>query len=330
VEYRARQLTATQQGDFIDTEGRLVFAPNESLKSFTVLINEDGYAEGEESLTLELRNPSGGATLGAPSSATLVIIDDETTQGATNPIEQVGTFVCQQYHDFLMREPDAAGFADWTSVLENCGPNKGLPGSPSGCDRDHVSSGFYRSREFLDSGYFAFRFYDAVLGRLPLYREFIPDMVRVGGAQSDAEREASKVQFISDFMLRPEFISRYGTPTAAGAEAFVTALEQAAGITVASRAQLVAQMQTGALSPAQTLRAFIETDEITAKFFYRGFVAMQYFGYLRRDPEPAGYDDWVDVLTNGRASAGIAPNDYRHLINGFIYSLEYRGRFGPQ
>ena len=55
---------------------------------------------------------------------------------------------------------------------------------------------------------------------------------------------------------------------------------------------------------------------------------MQYFGYLRRDPEAAGYDDWVDVLTNGRASAGIQPGDYRHLIFGFIYSTEYRERFG--
>ncbi len=49
------------------------------------------------------------------------------------------------------------------------------------------------------------------------------------------------------------------------------------------------------------------------------------FGYLRRDPEAAGYDDWVDVLENGRGAVG--PRDYRHMIFGFIYSTEYRGRF---
>jgi hypothetical protein len=38
----------------------------------------------------------------------------------------------------------------------------------------------------------------------------------------------------------------------------------------------------------------------------------------------------VDVLTNGRASAGILPGDYRHLIFGFVYSIEYRERFGNQ
>ncbi len=84
-------------------------------------------------------------------------------------------------------------------------------------------------------------------------------------------------------------------------------------------------MQSGVLTPAQTLRAFIEQKVVFDAFFYRSFIAMQYFGYLRRDPEPAGYDDWVDVLTNGRGS--ISPGDYRYLIFGFVYSVEYRNRF---
>ncbi|HKY45100.1 MAG TPA: hypothetical protein VJM50_18560, partial [Pyrinomonadaceae bacterium] len=35
---------------------------------------------------------------------------------------------------------------------------------------------------------------------------------------------------------------------------------------------------------------------------FRAFAAMQYFGYLLRDPEDAGYNDWVDVLTNAARS----------------------------
>ncbi|HEY5885508.1 MAG TPA: hypothetical protein VIT88_12825, partial [Pyrinomonadaceae bacterium] len=57
-------------------------------------------------------------------------------------------------------------------------------------------------------------------------------------------------------------------------------------------------------------------------------VAMQYFGYLRRNPDNAGYDDWLDVLTNGRPAQGIPPGDFRHLVFGFVYSVEYRERFG--
>ena len=70
----------------------------------------------------------------------------------------------------------------------------------------------------------------------------------------------------------------------------------------------------------------VEQKAVYDKFFFRGFVAMQYFGYLRRDPDSGGYSDWVDVLTNGRGA--IAPQDYRHMIFGFTYSPEYRERFG--
>jgi hypothetical protein len=87
-------------------------------------------------------------------------------------------------------------------------------------------------------------------------------------------------------------------------------------------------MQSGEFTAAQSLRAFIEQKVVFDAFFIRAFVAMQYFGYLQRDPDQAGYDDWVDVLTNGRGS--ILPGDFRHLVFGFFFSVEYRERFGPQ
>ena len=96
--------------------------------------------------------------------------------------------------------------------------------------------------------------------------------------------------------------------------------------TALTRSQLISKMASGERTAAQTLRSFIEQQVVYDKFFFRGFVAMQYFGYMRRDPEQAGYDDWVDVMTNGRGA--VQPKDYRHLIFGFIYSPEYRERFG--
>jgi len=47
---------------------------------------------------------------------------------------------------------------------------------------------------------------------------------------------------------------------------------------------------------------------------------MQYFGYLRRDPDIL-YLDWIDTLNK--------TGDYRVMINGFMNSVEYRQRFGP-
>ncbi|MEJ7616482.1 MAG: DUF4214 domain-containing protein [Pyrinomonadaceae bacterium] len=51
------------------------------------------------------------------------------------------------------------------------------------------------------------------------------------------------------------------------------------------------------------------------------FVAMQYFGYLRRDPEADGFDDWLRVID-------ADPADVRRMVNGFVNSVEYRNRFG--
>ena len=67
-------------------------------------------------------------------------------------------FVFQQYVDFLLRMPDTGGFNDWNNVLNNCGPAKGGLGSDPSCDRVQVSSGFFRSTEFTDNGYWIYRF----------------------------------------------------------------------------------------------------------------------------------------------------------------------------
>ena len=176
----------------------------------------------------------------------------------------------------------------------------------------------------------------------PQFAEFVPDMRRLSGFQTADEAEANRVAFVNDFMLRPEFTAIYGGLTdAAHAAQFIAKLEQTAQVTLPDtvpptqpgqppqygRAELIQKMATGQFTAAQTLRAFIEQKTVFDAFFFRAFVAMQYFGYLLRDPEPAGYNDWVDVLTNGRGA--IPPGDFYHLIFGFIYSVEYRQRFGP-
>jgi hypothetical protein len=281
-------------------------------------------------INLLLSNPVGG-TLGAAGTALLTIIDNDSTPPTSshNPFNSNAFFVRQQYLDFLSREPDGPGFADWQNVLNGCGPAQGGLGSPASCDRAHVSSGFYRSPEFTDRGYFIYRFYEAALGRLPRYAEFVPDMASISGFQSVAENEASKVEFITGFMARQDFADKYAVlANAAQAATFIQKLEQTAGVSIVEpqRSEMITAMQTGQRSAGETLRAFVETKAVFDRFFFRGFVAMQYFGYLRRDPDVAGYNDWVDVMTNGRGT--VLPSDYRHMIFGFIYSTEYRERFG--
>ena len=70
---------------------------------------------------------------------------------------------------------------------------------------------------------------------------------------------------------------------------------------------------------SQALRAVIESTEVDQRFFNQGFVVMQYFGYLRRDPDIL-YQQWIQTLNQ--------TNDYRVLVNGFLNSTEYVLRFG--
>jgi len=225
-------------------------------------------------------------------------------------------FVQQQYVDFLSRMPDSGGFTEWQRVLNTCTNQGGLGADPA-CDRVHVSSGFFRSPEFQGRGYFVYRFYETSFGRRPQYAEFTPDLRRVSGPQSPAEEEVSKVAFINDFIARSAFRTRYDNLSNAQ---FVDTLIATAGVTLSSRNQLVSDLDAGRRSRAQVLRTIVESAEIANKFFNRAFVAMQYFGYLLRDPDEAGYNEWLRVLNT--------TGDFRQMIFGFIYSAEYRGRFG--
>ena len=330
--------TASATCDFGTAGARLRFGVGEISKTILISVVDDGYVEGNETFTLTLSNAS-GMTLGTPTSTTITIHDNDSS--ATNPFNTNSFFVRQQYLDFLFREPDLAGFNDWLNVLNTCGPNQGGLGSPIGCDRVHVSSGFFRSTEFGERGYWAYRFYHGPLGRRPNFAEFVPDMRRLSGTLTPAEQEASRAAFVADFMQRAEFTAIYGgLTTAANAAQFIAKLEEKAGVTLPAtnttlpgqppqfgRQELIDKMASGEFTAAQTLRAFIEQKVVFDAFFFRAFVAMQYFGYLLRDPEDAGYNDWVDVLTNGRGA--IPPGDFRHLIFGFVWSVEYRQRFGP-
>jgi len=332
---------ASAKCDYTTAGGTLRFAPTEASKTIVLSIIDDAFVEGNETLSITLSNPT-GVTLGSPSATTITIQDNDTNPNAPNPFLNNAFFVRMQYLDFLLREPDTAGYNDWLNVLNTCGPNQGFLGSDPACDRVHVSSGFFRSPEFGEKGYWIYRFYESALGRRPQFAEFMPEMRRLSGLMPDAEQEARRADFISRFMQLPEFTNIYsGLTAAANAAQFIAKLEEKARVTLPAstttepgqppqfgRQELIDKMQSGQFTAAQTLRAFIEQKVVWDTYFFRAFVAMQYFGYLRRDPEPAGYDDWVDVLTNGRASAGIQPGDYRHLIFGFVYSIEYRERFG--
>jgi Bacterial Ig domain/Carboxypeptidase regulatory-like domain len=225
-----------------------------------------------------------------------------------NPLDTTEYFVRQQYVDFLGREPEEKGFNDWTDTINNCAPGD------ASCDRIHVSEMFFRSEEFQQRGYFVYRFYSTVLGQKPDYAAFTPDLARVSGFLDATQLEAAKAALANDFVTRPAF-ARYATMTNAQ---YVDALAQTAGVTLGNRQALVDSLEAGTLTRAQALRQIAESGEVYAKYYNQAFVVMEYFGYLRRDPD-ALYLNWVDVLDQG--------GDSRHMVEGFVDATEYRNRF---
>ncbi|HBB87720.1 MAG TPA: hypothetical protein DC047_08910, partial [Blastocatellia bacterium] len=115
---------AASRCDFETALGTLRFAAGDgAAKTFIVLINQDNFVEGPETLTLTLSNLTGGAGFPTPGATTLtatLTITDDVTEPATNPIDDTDTFVRQQYRDFLNREPDATGLAFWKDNIDKC------------------------------------------------------------------------------------------------------------------------------------------------------------------------------------------------------------------
>ena len=346
VDYDTSDGTAGEQPDYTTALGILRFAAGETQKTFDVLLTDDGYAEGNESFSLVLSNPTGGATLGSPSTAFVLLSNDnETADSATNPIDEVQFFVRMHYHDFLNREPDPAGLVYWVGEITSCGAD-------AGCidfKRQTVSAAFFISIEFQGTGYFVHRLTRVSFNRLPRYREFLRDTQEIGRGivvgQGDwaALLEARRRAFAEGWVQRAEFVMQY--PNGMAAADYVNSLFMNSGVTptVAERDAAIAAYGGGTTEGrAQALRSVAESNSVYNAQYNSAFVLMQYFGYLRRNPDDppdgnfAGYDFWLNKL-NEFTLPGEDVRDERvaisrvrraEMVRSFLVSGEYRHRFG--
>ena len=79
--------TATSPADYENTSIVVNFADGETTKTVEIPIVDDIAQENDETITLSLSNPTGGATIGTQSTATIIIIDNDTLP----PVNLVGT-----------------------------------------------------------------------------------------------------------------------------------------------------------------------------------------------------------------------------------------------
>ena len=93
-----------------------------------------------------------------------------------------------------------------------------------------------------------------------------------------------------------------------------------ANVTLSSRQSMIDGLNNQTLTREQALRQIAESGEVYQKYYNQAFVVMEYFGYLRRDPDIL-YLEWIKALDRG--------DDSRAMVSGFANSLEYRQRFAP-
>ncbi len=298
-------LTGTQSGATqIDANGNYIFT-NLLAGTYTVTPSRAGYVFFLPSQTV---NASGSVTLGNFTALNATQLDDTTF------------FVTQHYRDFLAREPDPGGLSYWSGLINQCnGDAQCIDGQ-----RVSVSAAFFIEQEFQQTGNYVYRLYKGTLNRRPTFTEFNADRSQVIGG---ANLAASKQQFADAWTQRPEFLAKY--PATLSNADFVNALVQTilqtSGVNLGGLPQqnFINEMAAGA-SRGQIIREAIEMPIFQQAEYNRAFVLMQYFGYLRRDPEQGGYDFWLGILTTR------LPNDssgYRAMVKAFITSIEYRARF---
>ena len=93
--------------------------------------------------------------------------------------------------------------------------------------------------------------------------------------------------------------------------------------TQAFRDSLLSGLNAATETKASVLRKIAESPDFSSLEFNRAFVTMQYFGYLRRDPDQAGFDFWLNKLNSFGGNFNSA-----EMVKAFILSGEYRQRFG--
>lgn len=328
VDYWTVDGAARQKGDFEFAAGSLKFDPGETAKVFQLLINEDIYSEGSETLTLSLGNPT-GAQLGPQSSAT-VTINDDVQETAINSIDDAGAFVYMHYHDFLNREPDPAGLAFWTNQITSCGNDAQCVEAR----RINVSASFFLSIEFQETAYLLHLIQKESYATTPKYASFMRDLqevsrgVIVNSPGWQLQLSNSQQRFADNWVSRPEFKAAYDNLTN---DAYVNALYQNAGLVPpqAEKDKFVAALNTASMNRASVLLGVAANATFRQQEMNPAFVLMEYFGYLRRDPNAlpdadlSGYNFWLGKLNQFGGNYLDA-----EMIKAFITSFEYRARFG--
>jgi subtilisin family serine protease len=319
-------ILSTYHGSYAALSGTSMAAPQVS-GAAALLAGRNPYLSMSQLKSLLMNNvdplPASWANTPVVSGGRLNVFKALQNIPTTNPIDDAQTFVRQHYLDFLDRQPDPGGLAYWTNEITKCGNDQV-------CVRNRridVSAAFFVEQEFQQTGAFIYRLYGASLARRPSYGEFVVDHSQVTGGSN---LEAKKAAFADQFVTRQEFLTRYPTSMSVGdyVDGLLNTANTYSGVSNTNQRTDLINAHNQCLSGstqshcrAVTLRQIADDTAFANALYDPSFVLMQYFGYLRREPDQGGYNFWLNVLRSGAPSRG--------MVCSFITSVEYQVRFAP-
>ena len=103
VQYATSDGTARAGVDYVATSGTLTFTPGVTQRTFSVKPINNSIGDGNRTVNLTLSNPGGGALLGAPTTAVLVIVNDDVAgsvrfQNSSYAVRASGGSITIQVH----------------------------------------------------------------------------------------------------------------------------------------------------------------------------------------------------------------------------------------
>ena len=268
--------------------------------------------------TLRLQSNSGEIAY-VPGAIT---IDPGVTFPVANPVDDSRFFIAQQYADLIGRDPDQTTVDRLMAQINACN-------SRSDCVRSRrveISTNLLVENELPATGVFVYGLYSAAFARLPRFMELETD--RSVAVNHKGEVEAVRLALASAFVERAEFKRKFPATMkpAEFVDSILATVVQTTGIDFSSdRSLLISLLDDAANGRAMVLTRIASDQRVVDANYNQALVLFQYFTYLRRSPDDAGYNAWVNTL---KTKPLRDPEAARSLVCNFLHSAEYQNRFG--
>jgi hypothetical protein len=270
---------------------------------------------GDYSLRLQSNS---GETAYVPGAIT---IDPGVTSISSNPLDDFRFFITQQYTDLTGREPDAATVDKLSAQLSGCNLR-------TDCLRIRkldISTNLLVENELPATGVFLYGLYSSGLGRQPHYAELETDRAVILNQKS--ELEAVRLALANAFVERVEFKRKFPATMkpAEFVDSLLATIVQSTGVDLASERSLLIGLQDDTANGRAAVLTRLAADQRVVDAHYnQALVWFQYFTYLRRNPDEAGLNAWVNTL---KSKPLRDPEAARSLVCNFLNSAEYQNRF---